>query len=511
MPKAPEQLRDRAAQLLMPRLGSNMPPPVSVADDTDRAAALLKQIPVGGFVLFRGSRLESPPALARLQECSEIPLLFSSDLERGAGQQLHGATVFPHAMAFGEADLSLDEEAVFEAARWTAREAVTCGVHWLFAPVADVHSNPVNPIISTRAFGSSPEACARHVTAFIRGARAGGGLSTAKHFPGHGDTDTDSHDALSAVSRSRGELDSVELAPFRAAIEAGVDSVMTAHVSYPALDPGGRAATFSSPILRDLLRTELGFEGVVVSDSLLMGAAGREVSARAPELIAAGVDVLLDISHPAVAVDAIVRAVESGSLEERLVQDAFSRVWAMKERSVFRSNGASGAKPKSGAAAALAERVAEASLRLTGDFETILRGRTTVPLVLIRPHTDYPDPTRADAASILSAASNRLQLEEVGPERDPRQLERILERSREAGAAVVAMVIKPAAWHSFGLLDWQAAFAASVIEAAPTVTCLLGSPDGDRGLPGPAARLVSFSDVEPSVRAVASQLARALG
>lgn len=507
MPKRPDTLRERAAQLLMPRLGSNMPPPVTVADDMERAAALLDKTPVGGFVIFRGSQMHSPPALARLQELSEVPLLFSADLERGAGQQLHGATVFPHAMAFGELGADAGADAVFDAARWTAAEAVACGVHWLFAPVVDVHSNPVNPIISTRAFSSTPESCARLAGAFIRGVRAGAGLSTAKHFPGHGDTDTDSHDALPTVSKSRAELERVELLPFRAAIAAGVDAVMTAHVAYPALDISGLPATFSSRILRDVLRDDLGFEGVVVSDSLLMGAAGLEVSARAPELVAAGIDVLLDVSHPAVAVDAIVRAVREGTLPENLVQEAFERVWAMKERSVFQPPRPTADRLPE----ALAERVARTSLRVSGDPAEVLHGRSDIPLVVVRPHTDYPDPTRADTATILSSASPNFKLHEVGPNRNPQQLQEIRDDARAAGAAILALIVKPAAWHSFGLLDWQTQFATELIGAAPSVVCVLGSPDGDRGLPEPAVRIVSFSDVEPSVRAVADHLARSAG
>lgn len=541
----PESLRDRAAQLLMPRLGSNMPPAVAVADDTDRAAGLLASVPVGGFVIFRGSYDATPAALARLQELSPTPLLFASDLERGAGQQLAGATVFPHAMAFGHAARRESGEArgrlgpgrpgpggtlapakspVTEAARITAEEAAAAGVQWLFAPVADVHSNPVNPIISTRAFSRDPAECARLVGEFVEGCRAGGGLSTAKHFPGHGETDTDSHDALPTVSKSRAELDAVELVPFRAAIEAGVDSVMTAHVAYPALDPSGTPATFSAPILRSLLRDELGFRGVVVSDSLLMGAAGEEVSARAPELIAAGVDVLLDVSHPQIALDAILEAVENGQLDESLVEEAFERVWQMKSKvlsgqaansGILSRTGTAGSGPdekaKTRPGAALAAAVAADAMEISGDPGDVLAGTESVPLIVIRPHTDYPDPTRADTASILAAASRKFELFEVGPDTTKNEVLAILEQVATSGRAILALVVKPAAWHAFGLLPWQHAFTESVLRTVPTVLCVLGSPDADRTLSTPAARIASFSDVEASVRAVAQVLERAAG
>ena len=406
--------------------------------------------------------------------------------------------MFPHAMAFGHAGPDAASD-VSEAARITALEAGSAGVRWLFAPVADVHSNPVNPIISTRAFSRDPEECGRLVSEFIEGCRAGGGLSTAKHFPGHGETDTDSHDALPTVSKSRAQLDAVELLPFRAAIKAGVDSVMTAHVAYPALDPSGTPATFSAPILRGLLRDELGFRGVVVSDSLLMGAAGEEVSARAPDLIAAGVDVLLDVSHPEIALAAILAAVESGQLDEALVQEAFERVWKMKTKAA--------ANPSPlGGGAELATSVASRATQVTGDPAAVLAGDHQVPLIIVRPHTDYPDPTRADTASILDEACDRFDLCEVGPDTTKQEILEIQQRVAVAGRAVLALVVKPAAWHAFGLLPWQHAFAESILRTVPTVLCVLGSPDADRTLSEPAARIASFSDVEASVRAVSRVL-----
>ncbi|MFT4603375.1 MAG: beta-N-acetylhexosaminidase [Rhodothermales bacterium] len=508
MIEKPESLRERAAQLLMPRLGSNMPPAVAVADDVERAARLLESVPVGGFVIFRGTYDATPAALARLQDLSPTPLLFASDLERGAGQQLAGATVFPHAMAFGHADGpagAVGQDYASQAARVTAEEAGSAGVRWLFAPVADVHSNPVNPIISTRAFSTHPAECARLVTEFIEGCRAGGGLSTAKHFPGHGETDTDSHDALPTVSKTRAQLDEVELIPFRAAIEAGVDAIMTAHVAYPSLDPSGAPATFSAPILRGLLRDELGFRGVVVSDSLLMGAAGEEVSARAPELIAAGVDVLLDVSHPEVALASILSAVRGGHLSEWLVQEAFERVWSMKTKAAALRDASRPDGPE------LSQAVASKAIEVTGNLRAVLSGSQQIPLIVIRPHTDYPDPTRADTASILAEASDRFVLCEVGPDTTKTEIMTILERVAAAGTAVLALVVKPAAWHAFGLLPWQHAFSESVLRTVPTVLCVLGSPDADRTLSAPAVRIASFSDVESSVRAVSRVLKDADG
>ncbi|MGI9175988.1 MAG: glycoside hydrolase family 3 N-terminal domain-containing protein, partial [Rhodothermales bacterium] len=252
MSTPPTSLRDRAAQVVFARIGSNMPPPVTVEEDADRVEALLERCPLGGLVLFNGDRAATPKTLARLQAQSPYPLLITADMERGAGQALRGATVFPHAMAYSA--LGDQAEALAEAsAGASAREALAGGIHVTFSPVADVNTNARNPIIATRAFGSKPEEVARLVQAYLRGCQKEGILTTAKHFPGHGSTQEDSHAELPVVKSARRELEAVDLLPFRAAIEADVDLMMTAHVAFPALDERGLPATLSRPILHDLL------------------------------------------------------------------------------------------------------------------------------------------------------------------------------------------------------------------------------------------------------------------
>jgi beta-glucosidase-like glycosyl hydrolase len=242
-----------------------------------------------GFILFGGPAAAVRAATAELRERAGRPLLFGADLERGAGQQFDGATPLPPLAALA----SLDDESVLEAAgALTAREAVALGVSWIFAPVADLALEPRNPIVGTRSPGADPDRVAKAVAAWIRGCRAGGGIPCVKHFPGHGRTTEDSHRALPVVSTDAGTLRDTDLLPFRAALAAGVPSVMTAHVAYPALDPEGRAATRSRRIVHDLLRLEMGFEGVVVTDALIMEGAGSPEAAMA-EALAAGVDVLL--------------------------------------------------------------------------------------------------------------------------------------------------------------------------------------------------------------------------
>ncbi|HET7462057.1 MAG TPA: glycoside hydrolase family 3 N-terminal domain-containing protein, partial [Longimicrobium sp.] len=221
---------------------------------------------VGGFILFGGEAEGVRKLTAELRRRARFPLLIASDLERGAGQQFRGATPLPPAAAIGW----LNDEAITErAGELTAREARALGVNWIYAPDADVDLEPENPIIGVRAFGTDPAAVARQVAAWVRGCRRGGALSCAKHFPGHGRTVGDSHIERPSVNAPREVLEA-DLAPFRAAIAAGVDTLMTAHVAYPALDAEGLPATLSPRILGDLLRGEMGFEGLVVTDAIIM-------------------------------------------------------------------------------------------------------------------------------------------------------------------------------------------------------------------------------------------------
>jgi beta-N-acetylhexosaminidase len=245
--------------------------------------------------LYRNQPYEAAELLNRMQQDSKLPLLIAADFERGVTMRLHGATEFPHAMAFGAAGKLEDAEAF---GRITAQEARAIGVHWNFFPDADVNSNPANPIINTRSFGEDPQQVGDLVTAYIRAARANGMLTTVKHFPGHGDTATDSHLGVAQVTGDMARLKSIELPPFRRAIEAGVDSVMVAHVSVPALDSDpNHVATTSPAIVTGLLKNQLGFKGIVVTDALDMAALTRLYSAHigraAVDAFKAGNDLLL--------------------------------------------------------------------------------------------------------------------------------------------------------------------------------------------------------------------------
>lgn len=269
-----------------------------------------------GPFLYRNQPYEAAMLLNRLQQDSRLPLLISADFERGVSMRLNGTTAFPAAMAFGAAGKAEYAEGF---GRITAQEARAIGVQWNFFPVADVNSNPANPIINTRSFGEDPQAVSDLVTAYIHGARANGMLTTVKHFPGHGDTATDSHLGVAQVTGDRTRLNSVELPSFRKAIDAGVDAVMVAHVTVPALetDPN-RVATTSPAIVSGLLKQELGFKGIVVTDALDMAGLTllykANIGQAAVDAFKAGNDLLIIPADLPASYRAVLEAARSGEI-----------------------------------------------------------------------------------------------------------------------------------------------------------------------------------------------------
>src|SRR5580692_4596710 len=276
---------------------------------------------VDGPYLLRSEPYEAAELLNRLQRDSKLPLLFAADFERGVSMRLMGTTVFPHAMAFG-GDGNAEDAETF--GRITAEEARAIGIQWNFFPDADVNSNPANPIINTRSFGEDPQQVGNLVTAYIKGAHQAGMLTTVKHFPGHGDTATDSHLGVASVNGDRAHLDSIELPPFRQAIAAGVDSVMVAHVTVPALDSDpNHVATISPAIVSDLLEKQMGFNGLIVTDALDMAGLthlfANDIGRAAVEAFKAGNDLLIIPADLGASYNAMVQAVRSGEIsQERL-------------------------------------------------------------------------------------------------------------------------------------------------------------------------------------------------
>jgi beta-N-acetylhexosaminidase len=289
---------------------------------------------VDGPFLLRTEPYEVAELLNRLQHESKLPLLISADFERGVATRLMGTTNFPHAMAFG-ADGSVEDAEMF--GRITAQESRAVGVHWNFFPDADVNSNPANPIINTRSFGEDPKQVGDLVTAYIKGAREGGMLTTVKHFPGHGDTATDSHLGVASVNGDRAHLDSIELPPFRQAIAAGVDSVMVAHVTVPALDADpNHVATISTSVVSDLLEKQMGFKGLIVTDALDMAGLthlfANDIGRAAVEAFKAGNDLLLIPADLGASYVAMVKAVRSGEISQQRLDHSVLKILKIKGR-----------------------------------------------------------------------------------------------------------------------------------------------------------------------------------
>jgi beta-glucosidase-like glycosyl hydrolase len=344
-------LEEKVGQLVVPGLNGVYTPLDS--DAFDKLERLARQ--VGGFHVFGGGEALPPlllnpvygtsggratkghplaiaVLLNRLQRASPLPLLFTADYEGGAGYMVEGATRLPRAMAIGA---TRDEGLAERAGRLAAGEGRALGVHVDLYPVVDVNNNPQNPVINVRSFGEDPAFVGRMATAYLKGIQAGGMLSTAKHFPGHGDTATDTHLDLAVVEHPRSRLDAVELVPFKAAIAAGVDAVMSSHIRLPALDPTeGLPATLSRPILTGLLRQELRFDGLVFTDSMSMDAISRRFppGKAAAMAVAAGVDIVLDPTDPGAALAGIREAVERGEIARDQLDRSVARVLRTKAR-----------------------------------------------------------------------------------------------------------------------------------------------------------------------------------
>ncbi len=321
-------LRDKIAQLIQIRVPGkfiNRQNP-----EFQQIAELISKYHIGGVALFAGNVYDSAVLLNELQQISKLPLLVASDFERGASFRIANTTSFPWTMAIGATG---SEEFAYQQGAITAQEARALGVHWIFAPVMDVNSNPENPVINIRALGEDPELVARLGAAFIRGARDMGVLTTAKHFPGHGDTVTDSHVGLPVVSSDMARLQSLELIPFISAIDAGVDSIMTAHVAVPKITGNPRTpATLSSTILTDMLRNSLQFQGLIVTDSLEMAGATKSYwsGLAAVRTIQAGADVLLLPPDAVVAINTIEHAVKHGDISENRIDVSVERILRAK-------------------------------------------------------------------------------------------------------------------------------------------------------------------------------------
>lgn len=323
-------VEDKVAQMIACRYAGDFLP--ADADQATYLRELVAKHKVGGMIIFGGEAYETAHLNNRLQSLADIPLLIASDLERGTGTQITGATLFPTIMGLGAAG---SETLAYEMGKSTALEGRALGIHITYAPVVDVNINPDNPIINTRAVGEDPGEVGRLAAAFIKGCQENGMLATAKHFPGHGDTALDSHILLPVIEASRERLEKVELAPYRMAIEAGVGAVMVAHLVVPALDPTPNLpATLSYAIQTKLLREQMGFKGLIVTDAMEMGGVTNAYSSTEAALkaIEAGVDMVLLPAEPVKTIEFLKEAARSGKLPSARLDASVRRILEAKAR-----------------------------------------------------------------------------------------------------------------------------------------------------------------------------------
>jgi beta-N-acetylhexosaminidase len=367
---------------------------------------MIREQHIGGVILFRRN-VHTPEQLSALTrqlqeinaEVSDEPLLIAIDQEGGMVMRIEqGVTPLPSAMAFQETGSVDDCEALSFV---NGDELRQIGINMNLAPVLDVNNNPLNPVIGVRAFGEDADTVSKYGVAAMQGMRRAGVIATGKHFPGHGDTSTDTHYDLASVPHDLARLHAVELAPFKAAIDAGIDAIMTAHVMFPAIEPDPAIpATLSKAVLTDLLRKQMGFNGTVISDCLEMAAIseGIGVAKGAIATLQAGADIVLVSHRPErqlAAIEAVLQAVESGELAMAQIDEAVARVSRLKQSAAVRqwrerSVALSGLmKPE---ALALSRRVQQAALRVAGTFKP-LDSKLQVALVTfeVRSHTEIDE------------------------------------------------------------------------------------------------------------------------
>ncbi|AZK47036.1 beta-N-acetylhexosaminidase [Paenibacillus lentus] len=421
--------------------------------------ALIAEHHLGGIIYFRRN-IDSVGQLAKLSQdlqllprsTPEIPLFISMDQEGGMVARLDhdGISRIQGNMALGAAnDLSLTEEAAVLA----AKELFSLGINLNFAPCVDVNNNPANPVIGVRSFGEDPRRVAEHGAAAIRGYQSQGVSATAKHFPGHGDTAVDSHHGLASVPHSRERLYSVELSPFCKAIEAGVDMIMTAHVIFPAFEPEAIPATLSRRVLTDLLRNELGFEGVIITDCLEMHAISKScgIAEGAVRAIEAGTDIVL-VSHTLEeqvrAIKAVRAAVQCGRLTEAQIDTSVARILALKQKRISKSQGINPAQstripltPKK-ESEPLLQRIAEKSVTLVSDRSGNLPLAKGEPVLVVWPelrHRTEVDEPAVHRYTLVDALApyREVALAIVGTAPDNFEIQDVIESSRKFKQVIV--------------------------------------------------------------------------
>ena len=484
---------------------------------------------IGGVSMSLGTPIEVAAKLNDLQRRARVPLLVSADLEPGLGRLEGGlfahymldagsATVFPPSMAIAATGRDSD---AYDVGRAIAEEGRAVGIHVNFAPVVDVNNNPSNPVINTRSFGEDPRRVARLSANFVRGAIDGGQLATAKHFPGHGDTDVDSHVGLPVVGANMARLDSVELVPFKAAIAAGASLVMTAHIALPAVNgDSSTPATLAPRIITGLLRDSLHFRGVAITDAMTMEGIGKGYTAEQSSVLAvkAGAEILLKPSDATRAINAVVAAVDRGEISRSRVDSAARHMLELKARSgvafapqvsLERLREVVG----SPAHRAIAAGVARRSITLLRDRDNLvpLRGVSRVALVQYSPETEIKA-GRAFAAELrrtpgLSARGAIIQAGKILPSATPDALAAVDRAIGEADVVIVTAFVRRVEGEGRVAMPQEvAAWVGALAARRKVIVVAFGNPYLIRQMPSVGSYLVTYGVTDDLERAAARAL-----
>ncbi|MFI2367009.1 glycoside hydrolase family 3 protein [Streptomyces sp. NPDC018833] len=488
------------------------------------AAELVAQYHVGGIIYFAWAHNTREPhqiadlsngiQRAGLAQPTPVPLLISTDQEHGIVARVgRPATLMPGAMALGAGG---SRSAARTAAHIAGAELAAMGIMQNYAPVADVNVNPANPVIGVRSFGAAPAAVARMVAAQVTGYQAAGIAATSKHFPGHGDTTVDSHTGIPVITHTREEWERIDAPPFRAAIDAGIDSIMTAHIQFPALDPSNDPATLSRPILTGILREELGYDGVVVTDALNMqGVRDKYGDHRVPVLaLLAGVDQLLNPPDLAVAWHGVLSAVRSGELSVARIEESILRILLLKEklglfRDPFVSHAGVDRTVGTGPHLSAADRIAEGTITLLTNPDGLLplSRRSTPNVLVVGADPASPSGTTGPPTSVLGKALTELGF-----------VTSVLSTGTAPSSAKIAEAVAAAQGKDVVVVGTYNVVATSsqrtlvdrlVATGLPVVTLAIRNPYDIARLSGVRAALASYSWTDVELRAAVRVIAGA--
>jgi beta-N-acetylhexosaminidase len=514
-------LREKISQMIMSRAYGYYYSDRS--DEFRRLERLVKEEKVGGLIFFQGDVLETASMINKCQEMSDVPLLIGSDFEWGTAMRIRRGTRFPEAMAIGA---TRDTFLAYKIGQAIGEESRALGIHQIFAPVADVNSNPDNPVINTRSFGEDPYLVTDLASAFSRGAQASGVIATGKHFPGHGDTQVDSHLDLPVIQRTREQLEAVDLLPFRRLIKDGISSIMVAHLEVPALEKNETLpATLSSKIVGQFLQNDLGFQGLIVTDALDMGAIVNTYGVDSATVLAvkAGIDILLVLPDETRAIDAIVRAVGTGGISISRIETSVKKILSYKwDMGLVVNRTVDVNKVQSLVATpehyALAKDVARKSITVVKNDSILplesFGGKRILEVVVCdaqnyrteiqRSSSPWPNEVVGDYFNVqLRKRTSNVELVKIDPSIDTIGITSLTVKAANSHIIICPIFSRARSGSgSFGLPETLVGIIDSLTKlGTPTILLAMGSPYVLGAFPGATAAVCAYSDCESSTEA----------